>query len=83
MDMMKINDDEYEQWFLEQTGLNRASSDPSEENLAAMLSNAMRAYDKEVKAQCFIDIANMAMFMADKTLGSQGLVSTTVSLIRH
>lgn len=81
--MLDASDEEYEKWFLEQTGLSSTKSGPSEENLAILLTNAMRAYDPVTKAKCFLDLANMAMSMADKSLGSQEFIATTVSLCRH
>ncbi len=56
---------------------------PSEENMALILSNAMRADDPALKAQLYVDLANMAMSLADTTLGSKGRVVRTLDLKLH
>lgn len=54
----------------------------SEEVLIRLLSSAIRADDPRIRAELFVDLANKALAMADKTLGCQDLVTTTFTL-RH
>lgn len=55
----------------------------SEERLVGLLSDALREPSPLAKAQLLVDIANMSMALADKTLGAQDLVATSVVLTRH
>jgi len=73
---------EYAAWLAEVGGVH-GESGPSEEGIAATISEAIREQSPKLKAQLFIDAANMCMAMADKTLGFQGLVSTSLELKKH
>lgn len=75
-DITRASADDFESW------LQKMAGEPSEEQLAEILSNAMRTDDKREKAQLYVQLANAAMSLADTTLGFQGSVQTSVQL-RH
>lgn len=67
---------EFEAWFQQMKGT------PSEPRLAEILSNAMRTDDKREKADLYVELANVALQLADATLGYKGSVQTSVH-VRH
>ena len=73
-----LGDDAYLMWVEAEV-----RRQPSEKRLVEILSEAMRTDEMHEKAQYFVDLANMAMAMADKTLGSQSLVATSIELRSH
>ena len=80
-DLNNVSEEAYALW-LREAGM----SDPdslSEENLAKLFTITAMETDPEAKAQSFVDIANMAMAMADKTLGSQVPVAKCLVLDLH
>lgn len=78
-DIRDMCDSSFEDWLNKATGENL----PSEVKMAEILSLAMRTDDPEMKAQHYVALANMAMNLADTTLGSQGSVVTSVTLRLH
>lgn len=56
---------------------------PSDENLVRLLSDAMRCVRPQDKADILLDVANMALALADKTLGAQSLVPQCLFVLRH
>lgn len=82
--VIEMDEGAYEKWLRECAGIDwQDTTVPSEENMIEMLSNAIRADSAEWKAQQFIDLANMALAMADKTLGCQSVVATSLVLTKH
>lgn len=77
MDITDESPQSFDAWLTDLAGA------PSEERMAEILSSAIRTEDKREKAQLFVDLANMAMTLADTTLGSQGSVETSVRLRLH
>lgn len=73
---------EYAAW-LAQVGGVHGKSGPCEENVVAIVSDAIREQSPNAEAQLWVDAANMCMAMADKALGAQGLVATSVVLTKH
>jgi hypothetical protein len=81
-DLTSIPDDIYAQWLREAGGVSDPDS-PTEENLVNMFSNTLRETNPKARAQGFVDVANMALAMADKTLGSQVPVAKCLVLELH
>jgi hypothetical protein len=81
-DLNEWTNSEYAAW-LEQIGGGIGSSEPCEANVVAIVSDAIREQSPKSAAQLWVDAANMCLAMADKTLGAQGLVSTSVVLTKH
>jgi len=69
-DLTAVGDEAYERWA-EQMGMVSDPDSPTDENLVRLFSATMREQDPLAKAKGFVDVANMALAMADKTLGSQ------------
>ena len=81
-DLNGIPDEVYESWLREAGGASDQDS-PTEENLVGLFSATIREQSPQLKAQGFIDVANMALAMADKTLGSQVPVAKCLMLDLH
>jgi hypothetical protein len=81
-DMTSLPDEAYERFVREAGGVSDPES-PSEENLVNLFSNTMRETNPQMKAKGFVDVANMALAMADKTLGSQVPVAKCLVLELH
>ena len=77
VDITEMSEQDFDAW------LKQAEGGPSEGRLAEILSAAMRTDDKREKAQCLVDLANMAMVLADTALGAQSSVETSVHLRIH
>lgn len=77
MDLPHHTPQEFESW------LQNLGGEPSEERMAEILSSAMRTDNKKEKAQLYVDLANMAMALADTTLGVKGSVETSIHLRIH
>ena len=78
-----MTDEEYEAWLGSQELNLVDTSLPNEENLITMFSYAMRTTTAEERAKSLVDVANMCLAMADKTLGSQNLVAKCLVLNKH
>ena len=81
-DLNNVTDEAYERFLREAGGMSDPDS-PTEENLIALFSNTLRELTPEARAQGFVDLANMALAMADKTLGSQVPVAKCLVLELH
>ena len=81
-DMTTIPDAAYEAW-LRDAGRVSDPDSPSEENLVNLFSNTLRETSPEARARGFVDVANMALAMADKTLGCQVPVAKCLVLDLH
>lgn len=81
-DINSMTDDAYESWAREAGGMADLDS-PTEENLVSLFSNTLRETSPEARARGFVDVANMALAMADKTLGSQVPVAKCLVLDLH
>jgi hypothetical protein len=81
-DMLAVSDATYEAWLREAGGVIDPDS-PTEENLVNLFSNTLRETSPEARARGFVDVANMALAMADKTLGSQVPVAKCLVLDLH
>jgi hypothetical protein len=82
-DLFEMSEAEHMEWLREQGAAVLDLSKPSEENLCRLVGNALRAVEKEDRAQSFVDIANMALAMADITLGSEKVVPQCLVMQRH
>lgn len=80
MDLNSMDSAAFDTWLLERSGTPGASDD---EQLIEVFSRALREESPEGRAQSLIDVANMCIAMADKSLGSQVPVSTCLTLTRH
>lgn len=81
-DLNTVTDEEYERWLREAGGV----IDPgaaTEENLVRLFCDTIRESHPEARARGFVDLANMALAMADKTLGSQVPVAKCLVLELH
>lgn len=81
-DLNGIPEDTYERWLREAGGMTDPD-DPSEENLAKLFTVTAMETSPEGKARGLVDIANMALALADKTLGSQVPVAKCLVLELH
>jgi hypothetical protein len=81
-DLNSLPDDAYERFLREAGGVIDPDC-PSEENLVNLFSNTIRETNPAMKAKGFVDVANMALAMADKTLGSQVPVAKCLVLELH
>jgi hypothetical protein len=81
-DLNSVPDEAYEVWLREAGGMSDPDS-PTEENLVTLFSNTLRETTPEARARGFVDVANMALAMADKTLGSQVPVAKCLVLDLH
>lgn len=81
--LLEMNKEEHEEWLRQQGVEALDLSSPCEENLCRLVSHTLRIEDKETQAQAFVDIANMALALADKALGSQNLVAQCIVLQQH
>lgn len=79
-DLNSMDNAAFEHWLREQSGTVGASDD---EQLVDMVSKALREESRAGRAQCLIDVANLCMAMADRSLGSQVPVGTCLTLTRH
>lgn len=81
-DLNSVADETYERWLREAGGVSDPDS-PTEENLVNLFSSTLRETSPEARAKGFVDVANMALAMADKTLGSQVPVAKCLVLDLH
>lgn len=82
-DLFEMSEAQYVEW-LRSLGIEPMDvTTPSEENLCRLVSDALRALDREKRARLFIDIANMSLALADKTLGAQKIVPQCLVLQQH
>lgn len=81
-DLNAMGDEAYIRWA-EQMGIDLDTTTPNEENIVRLFSETMRETDPQAKAKGFVDVANMALAMADKTLGSQVPVAKCLVLDLH
>jgi hypothetical protein len=81
-DQDTMSDAEHSAWLAQAGGVVDLSA-PTEENLIALVSDAVRENNPTQKAQYWTDAANMCLAMADVTLGAQNYVATCVVLNKH
>lgn len=81
-DHNEASESEFAAW-LDQVGGVHGRNEPCEESIIAFVCDAIREPTPRARAQYWIDAANMCMAMADKTLGAQGNVATSVVLVKH
>lgn len=82
-DLFGMSDSEHMQWLRDQGVVYADLSQPSEEALCQLVSDALRTLDRAERAQTFIDIANMSLALADVTMGAQKVVPQCLVLRRH
>ena len=83
-----MDDTEFDQWENEVGEVNLSPllnelSVPTQENVVTLLCAAIRETNKTIQAQQLVNVANMAMALADKILGSQETSVECVVLRRH
>ena len=76
-----MSESEHENW-LQSVGCSDPHA-PSEENIARLVSEAIRCTDRVERAQYYMDVANMSLALADKTLGAQSSVAKCLILTTH
>lgn len=81
-DQNNMTEAEHAAWLLQVGGVPDRTA-PSEENIAALVSEAIREQDAGERARLFVEVANMGLAMADKSLGAQELVATSLVLTKH
>ena len=79
-DLNNLDNAAFDAWLLDQSTMPGSSDD---EQLVEVFSRALREESPEGRAQALIDVANLCIAMADKSLGSQVPVSTCLTLTRH
>jgi hypothetical protein len=70
----------FDSWLMEQRALQGMSDD---ELLVEVVSQALREDTVEGRAQSLIDLANLCMLMADKSMGSCGSIATCLTIVRN
>jgi hypothetical protein len=70
----------FDSWLMEQRALQGMSDD---ELLVEVVSQALREDTVEGRAQGLIDLANLCMLMADKSMGSCGSIATCLTIVRN
>lgn len=75
-----MDDAEHAEWLAQVGGVHGGVS---EETLAGMVGDAIREPNPEIKSQHFLDIANMALALADKNRGSRILVTNSLVFTKH
>jgi tRNA(Ile2) C34 agmatinyltransferase TiaS len=70
----------FDSWLMEQRALQGMSDD---ELLVEVVSHALREDTVEGRAQGLIDLANLRMLMADKSMGSCGSIATCLTIVRN
>lgn len=80
---LDMDDEAYAAWYQAATGnsLNNPNG-VTDEDLIALLSDAIRCQTKERKAEYLLKLANMSIALADKTLGCQSIVATSL-IFKH
>lgn len=73
-------EDDFSAWLQSATEAMRPSC---EEEMASILSDAMRTDRASEKVELYAKLANLAMHAADTTLGAQGRVRTAITLTLH
>lgn len=79
-DMNIMDNAAFDSWLMEQRHLQGMSDD---ELLVEVVSKALREDIMERRAQGLIDLANLCILMADKSLGSCGSISTCLTIVRN
>ena len=69
-DLNSVGDEQFANW-LREVGGDMGQDNPSDQNLAALVSAAMRETSPRARASALIDAAHMCLALADKTLGCQ------------
>lgn len=78
----EMTDPDYEEWIRNQVG--RGGEDEfSEGNLVALMSQTLRLSDAGERAQGLVEVANLCIAMADRSLGYQGPVAKCLVLNLH
>lgn len=78
----EMTDPDYEEWIRNQTG-RRGDDEYSEESLVALMSQTLRLSDAGERAQGLVEVANLCIAMADRSLGYQGPVAKCLVLNVH
>lgn len=79
-DLNMMNHAAFDSWLMEQRHLQGMSDD---EQLVEVVSQVLREDTVEGRAQGLIDLANLCMSMADKSLGSCGSIATCLTIVRN
>lgn len=79
-DLNSMSNAAFDVWLQEQSSGPGLSND---ELLVEVVSKALMEESPEGRAQKLIEVANLCIAMADKSLGSQVPVSTCLTLTRH
>jgi hypothetical protein len=79
-DLNNMDNATFDAWLLDQTGGANLSDD---QLLVEVFSKMMMEDTPKGRAQGLVDVANMCLAMADKSLGSQVPVATCLTLTRH
>lgn len=79
-DLDSMDNAAFDNWLMEQ---NHAPSMSDDELLVEVFSKALQEETVEGRAQGLIDLANLCMAMADKSVGAYVSVPTCLTLVRH
>lgn len=79
-DLNNMDNATFDTWLLEQSGAANLSDD---QLLVEVFSRAMTEDSPEGRAQGLVDVANLCLAMAEKSLGSQVPIATCLTLTRH
>ena len=79
-DLNSMDNAAFDNWLMEQSQSLGMSDD---ELLVEVVNKTLREETVEGRAQGLIDLANLCMAMADKSMGSYVSVATCLTLVRH
>ena len=77
LNLLDMTDNDYRAWLIQAGGVTAEFSD---EAFANLTSEALRETNPVVKATMLVDAANMALHLADRTLGAKGTINQIFSV---
>lgn len=80
-DLGDMSEEDFGAWIQQAAG--EVARPSCEEEMASILSDAMRTDRASEKVELYAKLANLAMHAADTTLGAQGRVRTAITLTLH
>ncbi|WP_371766090.1 hypothetical protein [Massilia sp.] len=79
-DLNMMDNAAFDSWLMEQSHLQGMSDD---QLLVEVVGKALREDTADGRAQGLIDLANLCMSMADKSLGAGGSIATSLTIVRN
>lgn len=82
-ELNRMGDEAYEAWLLDLTNGAGNGTPTDDESLVTLFSSVLREKTAEGRAQGLVDVANMCLAMADRTLGCQVSVAKCLVMNIH